>query len=201
MAAPTKPYVTPALASILAQNMFRGQVPNVNTPISNTVYTQLITWGDALIDGWFGGVGYKIPLATLSGEVWPPHQTLILQMMSAVVSTAIGTGYVPLPAPRMIPGRESGSRNAYAMMVESFKEMIEKNGMGFRGQYWLGKKAMKFCTEPVGPRTDFRDGYYDPTRYQLLATFTDEFKEVYADMAALNLPWDYLYELTLTTSD
>jgi hypothetical protein len=201
MPAPTTPYVTPALASILAQNMFRGQVPNANTSISEEVYEQLITWGDSLIEGWFSGVGYKIPFAVLPGETWRTQQTTILQVMSAVVATSIGTGYIPLPAPRMVPGRESGSRNAYAMMTDNFKTAIAENGMGFRAQYWLGKKAMKFCTEPVGPRTDFRDGYYDPTRYQLLGKFTDEFMGVFEDMGDLGLQWDYLYELTLSSSN
>ena len=144
---------------------------------------------------------FSIPFLTISGETWPTWQTTLLQMMSAVGAGAIASGHIPLPAPRMSPGREGGSQNVYATMFNSFRTQIEKSGMGFRGQYYLGKPAEQWCNEPVGPRTDFYDGYYDPTRYMLLADFTDKFKGVFGDMAELDMDWDYIYELTLSTSD
>ncbi len=201
MAPPTSPYVTPALATILLQNMFRGQVPNNNTAITGSVYDQIILWSDSLLQGWFAGVGYKIPFVAITGETWPTYQTTMLQMMSAVASGAFASGHIPLPAPRMVPGRDSGSRNVYAMMLDSFRKQIELNGMGFRGQYYLGKPAEQWCNEPYGPRTDFYDGYYDKTRYQRFAEFTDTYMEVFADMKNLNINWDYLSALTESTSD
>ncbi len=201
MAAPATPYVTSELASILLQNMFRGQVPDANTPITESVYDQLITWSDSILGGWFAGVGYKIPFLEISGETWPTFQTTLLQIMSSVGSAALASGYVPLPAPRMVPGRDAGQQNVYAVMFNSFREQIETNGCGFRGQYYLGKRAEQWCNEPYGPRTDFYDGYYDKTRYQLLKDFTDEYMTVFSDMKALGMDWDYLAELTLSTSD
>jgi len=200
MAPPTPPYVTSALASLLLQNMFRGQVPDANTPITLDVYDQLIQWSCSYIDGWFASVGYKIPFATISGETWPTFQTTLLQMMAAVGAGALASGYVPLPAPRMVPNREGGEQNVYSVMFHGFMTQIHENGLGFRAQYWLGRDAEQWCNEPYGPRTDFYDGYYDGTRYQLLADFTDTYMGVFQDMGKLDLNWDYLYELTLSTS-
>lgn len=197
---PTTPYVTSELASILLQNMFRGQVPNAQTPVSDYVFGQLITWSDSLINSWFAGVGYKIPFATLSGETWPAHQTTFLQMMSAVGSAAMASGYVPMPAPASRPS-SSRSKNLYAQMLDSFRDAIKENGLGFRAQFWAGKPAERWCTEPTGPRTEFYDGYYDPSRYELFKDYTDRVAGVFSDMEELNLDWDYLYELTLSSTD
>lgn len=201
MSPPTTPYVTPNLAAILMQNLFGGQAPSDNTAVQSDVLKQLIEWTDAIVNGLYRSVGYKVPFATLAGETWPAHQTSILQIMSAIGSASMASGQILLPAPRMVPGREGGERSVWAVMFDQLREQVLESGLGFRAQYWLGTKAMGFCNEPYGPRTEFYDGYYDPARHELLHDYTDRMKAVFTDVQDMDIDWNYLYDLTLSSSD
>jgi hypothetical protein len=195
--APTTPYSTAAQAAILMQSMFRGIVPGATTPITATVLSTLITWTDSIIDQRFAGIGYVIPFQGISGETWPASQTSFLNFLSAIGSAAMAGGYILTPAPDMRPGRAGGERNIYAALFESLLGKVEINGQGFRAAYWPGTKAEKWIDTPKGPRLDFLEGYYDPTRYQHMFDFTAMISDVKDEMADFELDWDYLYALTV----
>jgi len=193
VAAPTTPYCTPALASLLSKNMFRGRAPSSSSPVDPTELGQLITWTDSMLQGDFSTVGYKLPFVALSGETWPTWQTNLLQFMSAIGSMAMATGYILAPAPALVQGRNTGGQNAYAVLIESFREQIRDNGLRFRAQYWAGTKAEKNLATIYGPMTDFMKDRYDPTRYELFRAFTERIEGEYADVKAMNIDWDYMY--------
>ena len=195
MTAPSTPYVTTALAGILSKNMFRGQAPNANTSVSATELAQLITWTDSMLDADFSSIGYKIPFQAISGETWPTFQTTFLQFCSAIGSMAMSTGYILSPAPMLVAGRASGDRNAYAILIESFRVQIRENGFRFRAQYWPGTRAEKNIATKYGPFTDFMKDKFDPTRYELLRDFTTRIESEFAEVAAMQIDWDYVYSL------
>ena len=194
MTAPSTPYVTPALASILSKQMFKGQAPSSNTSVDNTELAQLIAWTDSMLNVDFASLGYKIPFQTISGETWPAHQTVFLQFASAVGAMAMATGYILAPAPALVAGRVSGERNAYAVMIEGFRNQIRQDGFMFRAQYYNGTKAERLIATKYGPYTDFLGDHWDPTRYELLREYTERIVDVYADIAGYNIDWDYLYD-------
>ena len=195
MTAPTTPYVTPAIARILSNGLYRGQAPNANSPVSDSDLEQLITWTDAQINNDFRAIGYKVPFLELSGETWPTDQTALLQFWSAIGAMAFATGYVLRPAPQMLPGRSGGERNVYAVLIEQARRDIREHGFHFRAQTYIGTRAEELITEPQGPITDYGKDYYDPTRYELFHDYTDRIREVYDDMKDLTLEWDYIYLL------
>lgn len=195
MSPPVTPYTTPALASILAKNLFRGQVPSASTPVTSTELVQLIAWVDSMINGDFRSVGYKVPFLTLSGETWPTDQTVLLQFMSSVGAQAMASGHILLPAPTMRPGRVGGEKNVYAVFIDSFRNSVRDGSSRFRAQYYMGTEAEKRLSEPHGPRTDFMEDYLDPTRYQLFRGYTDMMRDEFTDVQAEMIDWDYMYAL------
>lgn len=195
MAVPTTPFTTPAIARVLSTSLYKGRVPDANSPVPEADLEQLILWTDAQIQGDFRKIGYKIPFVAISGETWPTDQTTLLQFWSSVGAMAMATGYVLRPAPQMVPGRSGGERNVYAVLIETARQEIREHGFHFRAQTYVGTKAEELLTEPQGPRTDYGQDYYDPTRYELMHAYTDRIKELYTDMAALSIEWDFIYLL------
>ena len=195
MTAPTTPYCTPAVAQVLSKSLFRGQAPGPTTPVTESEIETLITWSDARLNGDFRAIGYKIPFVEISGETWPTDQTALLQFWSAVGAMAMATGYILRPAPQMLPGRSGGERNVYEVMIEEARQQIREHGFHFRAQVYIGTKAEELLTEPQGPRTDYSQDYWDPTRYELFHDYTDRIRDLFSDMQDLVLEWDYIYLL------
>jgi hypothetical protein len=173
--------------------MFRGLTPNASTPVSNTELAHLIGWGDAILEGDFQAIGYKIPFQEISGETWPVNQTTLLEMMSSVAAIALGTGYLLAPAPAMTIGRVQGERNPFWVMIDRFRQAISDHGFRFRAQFYLGTKAEKLLSDPHGPRTDWMEDLYDPTRYQGLRKYTDFIAEAFKDIQDYDIDYDYMY--------
>lgn len=192
MAAPTTPYVTGALASTMAKSMFRGQAPSAATVISDTEMDQLVLWTDAIINGDFADLGYKIPFVALSGETWPTWQTTYLQIYSTVGAMSVATGYMLLPAPARRPTDVGGVQNAWATVFTRMSERVQKRGLRFRGQYYRGTQAEQFIADPQAPRTDFQVEAYDPSRYELLELYTDRMVAFFSDIRAMNIDTDYV---------
>lgn len=193
MTAPTTPYCTPQLASLLSLNMFKGRTPTALSPVDPATWTQLITWTDSMLEGDFHSIGYKIPFLELSGETWPTFQTTMLQYASAMGAMAMASGYILSPAPQLVAGRTQGERNAYAVLIENFRLEVRKHGFRFRAQYYNGTKAEKNLATVYGPQTDFMKDRWDPTRYELFRAYTDRMVEVFDDMADYQIAWDYVY--------
>lgn len=194
MTAPTTPYCTWTLATLLSLNMFKGRTPTINSPIDPTTGAQLITWVDSLLQGDFHSVGYKIPFQAISGETWPTFQTTLLQYASAMGAMAMATGYILAPAPQLVAGRTQGERNAYAILIESFRNEIRTHGFRFRAQYYNGTKAEKMLATRYGPQTDFMKDRFDPTRFELFRAYTDRMVDVFEDVQDYQIEWDYMYQ-------
>ena len=194
--APTLPYSTATQVAYLMQNLFRGVAPSPATPVTASILAQLITWTDGVIDSYFSAVGYAIPFADIVGETWPPHQTVLLNYMSAVGAAAMAGGYILKPAPAMIPGREGGEQNVYGVLFNRFATDINTHGYRFRALYYAGTKAEKWIATPYGPRGDYWPGdLYDPTQYELVRPYTNRMRELYGDVADMDFDWDYMYSL------
>lgn len=194
MAAPSKPYCTYELASLLSQNMFKGRTPNANSAVDPMTITQLLTWTESMLEGDFHSIGYKIPFLELSGETWPTFQTTMLQYASAMGAMAMATGYILAPAPQLVAGRAQGERNAYAVLIESFRLEVRKHGFRFRAQYYNHTPAEKQIATAYGPQTDFMKDRWDPTRYELFRAYTDRMVDVFDDIADYDIAWDYVYQ-------
>jgi len=195
MTAPTRPYSTPSQVSYLLQNRFYGQSPSALTVPSSTVITQLIVWADGVIEMEFHAVGYKMPFAEISGETWPTPQTTLLSYMSAIGAAAMAGGHILKPAPAMSPGNKGSQGSVYGKAFEAMQAHIKEDGYRFRSQYYSASKAEKWIAESYGPRMDFLEDYYDPTRYMLLKEYTEEMQGVFQDITEFNIDWDYLYRL------
>lgn len=196
MAPPTTPYSTPTQAAYLLQTMFRGVVPNAGTSVTDTVFDQLISWTDAVIDGDFRSVGYKIPFVVVTGETWHVSQTTLLSFISALGAAAMAGGHILNPAPAMMPIRSGGGdQHPYALAIDKTRLKIREDGFRLRANFYLGTKAEKWLSEPRGPWTDFMVDYYDPTRYQMVREYTEMMAGVFTDIGDLSINWDYLWTL------
>jgi len=195
MAVPTKPYSTPTQVSYLIQNRFYAGAPSASTVPSDTVVEQLISWTDGMIDMAFHGTGYKIPWIEISGETWPAAQTALLTYMSALGAAAMAGGHILKPAPMMGPGREGSAGNVYSIAVEKMLAQVREDGFRFRAQYYEGTKAEQWIANVYGPRVDFLEDYWDPTRYWLTRQYTEELEDIFDEMNELDVDWDYLFRL------
>lgn len=201
MAVPIKPYSTPAQVAYLIRNRFYGGAPSSSTVPSDTVIEQLITWTDGVIEMEFHAAGYKLPWLEISGETWPTPQTQLLGFMSAVGSAAMAGGHILKPAPMMGPGQRGSQGNVYTNSIDKMLIKIGQSGYRFRAQYYEGTKAEKWLANVYGPRMDFWEDYWDPTRYWLLEQYTSELQEVFEEMAEIDTDWDYLYGARKSTAD
>lgn len=195
MSVPTKPYSTPVQVGYLIQNRFYAGAPSPSTIPTGTVVEQLISWVDGMIEMAFHGTGYKIPWIEVSGETWPTAQTALLTYMSAIGAAAMAGGHILKPAPMMGPGREGSTGNVYSIAVEKMLAQVREDGFRFRAQYYEGSKAEKWIAPVYGPRSDFLEDYWDPTRYWLSRRYTQEIADVFSEMVAMDLNWDYLFQM------
>ncbi len=201
MTAPTSPYCNTAQVSYLLQNTFFRGVPTQDTVPTDDVITGLITWTDGVIQTTFQAIGYKIPFAVLSSETWPAHQTSFLQFMSMIGTAAMVSGYILTPVPLRRPDRASGETNVFATMFNRMRDDIRETGLMFRADHYVGTKAEKFISEPYGPRVDYLEDYFDPTRFQKLNAYTEMILKEHDDITARNIDWDYLQDLEAATAD
>jgi len=193
---PTSPFCTAAQISYLCQNLFRGQTPTSGTPVTvEVIEDYIIPWVDSMIEMQFQSVGYKVPFLTLAGEAWPTHQTTWLQFISATGGAAMAGGYILKPAPAMAPGRVGSPKGVYAQMIDELMREITKSGFHFRAQYYDRTKAEKWLATPYGPRTDFWQDLWDPTRYELVRGYTKIISELFDDMQEMDINWDYFYSI------
>jgi hypothetical protein len=162
----------------------------------------LIIWTDAVIDAAFRTVGYVIPFAAISGESWAASQTNLIAYLSAIGAAAMCGGWILRPAPSLGPiTGNAASGNVFAEMFERMKSDVYKGGLGIRASYQLQSKAEKWCAEPYGPRMDFLEDYFDPTRNQMLIEYTNMIMDAHEEITDLDLDFDYLFSLRATTAD
>lgn len=202
MTAPTSPYSTAAQVAYLIQNRFYGGAPSATTVPSTTILSTLVSWSDGVIEGHYRAMGYIIPWAELPNETWPASQTTLLQFVSAMATAAMAGGHILKPAPMMGQGDRGAQGNVFTIAVDEMLKQIGQHGYGFRAQYRCGTKAEQIVALPYGPRSDFTEEYYDPTRHAwLLRKYTTELRSAFADITGMNIDWDYLYELRQESAD
>lgn len=200
MTAPTSPYTTSDMVSYMLTTMLsKGTFGAGSTP-TDTVVDQFITWTAAQLDLQFQSAGYVLPLAVISGETWPTHQTTYLQLLNTMAAAAMAGGYSLKPAPAVSPGRQGGTGNVYGdMFNEELRKIYDpktnQTTLRFRANYYAGSPAQVACTEPKGPTTDFLEGAFDPYREYLPNEIADRILEIQNSMKYLQLQWDYMYSL------
>ena len=200
MTAPSPPYTNSDMVSYMLTTMLSsGSFGAATTPNLDRV-DQFITWISAQVDMQFSAAGYVLPLAVISGETWPTHQTTYLQLVTTMGAAAMAGGYSLRPAPATAPGRQGGSGNVYGdLFNEELKKIwdpqTKSTTLNFRADYYVGSPAQIACTEPKGPTTDFLEGRFDPTRELGLFDVADRVLVIQDSMKDLNLTWDYMYGL------
>jgi hypothetical protein len=180
--------------------MFSQGNIGANTTPDETRVTQFISWTAAQIDLQFQSAGYVLPLAIISGETWPAHQTTYLQLVNTMAAAAMAGGYSLKPAPATAPGRQGGTGNIYgdlfnAELRKIFDPQTGQTTLRFRANYYAGSPAQISVTEPKGPTTDFLEGRFDPMRQYTQEQMADRILEIQDSMAYLQLNWDYMYGL------
>lgn len=194
--APTSPYTTQEAVSYLLINLFKGGAPTVSTTPDSTKAAQAITWAASWLEMTYADVGYVIPFQDLTGETWPAHQTMYLSMVNAIGAAGFIGGHMLRPAPSIGPGKGQQFSNLYQELFDrELTAVKESKGKMFRAAYYVGTDAEQRLATPMGPRLDYTEGYYDPTRFAGIWGLTEIFDEFRVDIEELDLDWDYMYSL------
>lgn len=199
MAVPVSPYTNSTMVSYMLTTMLSGAPIGASTTPKKTNTDQFITWISAQVDMQFSSAGYKLPLAAISGEDWPAHQTNYLQLITTMGAAAMAGGYSLRPAPA-VGSRQGGTGNAYGDLFNAelnriFDPRTRTTTLNFRADYYAGSPAQIACTEPKGPTTDYLEGKFDPMRELDLFSVADRVLAIQQSMKDLNLSWDYMYGL------
>jgi hypothetical protein len=200
MAAPSSPYATATQVAYLLQHRFRGATPGAGSTPPDTTIEQFIAWTDAVIEANFQTVGYKIPFVEMAGETWPTMQTNLLAFMSCLGTAAMVGGFIFMPAllGRGSPGAQG---NVYADNFTKMLVQVQKNGYHFRADYYNATQAEQWIADAYGPRGDFQEDYWDPTRFWLLQQYTTEVQKVFDEITEMDIDWDYLYNLRTASAN
>lgn len=206
MAAPDPPFSTSAhVASLISSkvNHRADFTDDDGTFPAKTNVDLMLTWTSSQIEMQFSMAGYKIPLVTISGETWPTHQTLYLQMLATLNGAAFAGGHMMRPAPAISPSKGNSTGNIFQDMynVELAKIFTATpRGAGvsrtkFRADFYAGSLAEQNVKEPKGPTTDFMEEKFDPFRQLSNWQIADKILDVQQSMTELQLSWDYLFTL------
>lgn len=191
MAPPAAPYCS-TMNVALFLTMMRGGQPvdfGSNTIPSKDVVEQLIDSVASRIDMAYMSVGYRIPFEAKSGEAWPAAQTEFLKFLNTIGVAAYMGGNVATP-PVTAPGRPQGSGSLYwdewsgslkdialvgVFSGEPSRALLRANTYPNTGAEWRLS-----VSRPA--TTNFSEGYYDPTAYDLMRAFTDRTRAWYKAM-------------------
>ena len=207
MAVPSPPFATSAMvAAFLTVKLNSASDFSANTIPTDTAVDQMLTWVSSQVEMQFSMAGYKVPLATISGETWPTSQTYYLQLTTTMGAAAMAGGHTQKPAPALAPGtgQRGGSGNVLQDLFQKELDKIYRPGrlqdqgvttLRFRAQYYAGSPAERVVVQPKGPTTDFMEGKFDPMRHLSLWDISDRILQIQATMEDLDVNWDYLYSL------
>lgn len=207
MAAPSPPFATSAMvATLLSVKLNKATDFSSSTIPTDTQVDQFLTWVSGQVEMQFSMAGYKVPLATISGETWPTSQTYYLQLVTTLGAAAMAGGHSQKPAPALAPGsgQRGGSGNILQDLFQGELDKIYRPGrlqnqgvtaIRFRAQYYAGSPAERVVVQPKGPTTDFMEGKFDPMRHLSLWDISDRMLQIQQTMEDLDVNWDYLYNL------
>jgi hypothetical protein len=180
MANPTKPYATSAQVAFLIPNLMNGNTDfdDIKTNPKKSAVDQYISWVSIQLDMQFQQAGYVLPLTSLDGEEWPEHQTMYLQLVSALGAAALTGGHVHKPAPAVSTGRGNSSGNIYQDMFNLELNKIwdktnKTSDIRFRAKYYSSTPAEKSVMEPYGPSLDYLTGNMNPEDFLMLEDYTN----------------------------
>lgn len=198
MAAPTSPYVTSEQVSIFVKNVvFKSTDFNSSTTLSKENVEQFIVWVGSQIDCKFSEAGFVIPFQTLSNETWPTHQTNYIELLTCLgVVTMIPAAMKP--APGVGPGAKGSAGNVWQEMFNKELDRVydgTRSRLRFRAKYYMGTPAEKALLEPVGPKTDWLEGYRDKTKFMQLEPYARLSQTIYKNIVDEGQKWDYMYDL------
>lgn len=206
MAAPNPPFATSAMVAAMIPSKVNLQSDFTNDdsmfPTKANV-EQFLNWVSSQVEMQFSMAGYRIPLAIISGETWPTHQTTYLQLLATLGGAAMAGGHTTKPAPALAPSRGNSTGNIFQDMFNAELAKIHTltpRGPGvslikFRANYYIGTLAENNVVEPKGPTTDFMEGKWDPYRQLSNWNIADKILDIQQSMTELNIPWDYLFTL------
>lgn len=194
MAAPTPPFATTEQVAEFMPAFLESasDFTASSTPKKNSV-SSVLALVSSQIEMAFGMAGYLVPLTEMADETWPTSQTSYLQLLTIMGTVSMVGGKMLNPSGALTSARQVGSGNLFK---DFFDTEIKKIPVSrFRARYYIGTQAEKMLSEPMGPTTDFFEGYYDPTRYLSFEETTNKIRAIEYSMAGLMVNWDYLYNL------
>lgn len=194
MADATAPYCTTADVAFFT-TMTRGVKAQDFTPQSHPsedVVSAIITSIASRIDMAYMSVGYQIPFTAITGETWPTAQTSFLLYLNTLGVVAYMGGNVASP-PVTQPGR---SRSTGSLFYDDWNNLIEqvsiigeKNNRPtqalLRAQTYSDTGAEWRLSVSQPATSDYLEGYYDPTKYDLLHAYTERMQTFYKEMGEL----------------
>jgi hypothetical protein len=197
LTAPTSPYITSDLLAGLQQNLLKG-LPDftVNTAIIKENTDLYISWISSQVDMKFSEAGFVLPLAAISGEDWPTHQTLFLQLLVALGTSSLMSSSLK-PAPAVGPGTTASQVNDYEKRFQDALNRIydgKRHLLRFRADFYIGTAAEKALNEPRRPMSDWMEGYIDQTKYMNLYDYTELREVIDAGIIDSVDKWDYMYD-------
>lgn len=189
----TSPYCTSQEVAYFTAFM-RGQAASdydAASQPSKTVVDFVINTIASKIDNAYASVGYYIPFENKSGESWPSYQTEFLKYFNVVGVAMMMGGNVPSP-PAIGPGR---SRSKGSIFADEWSELIAQvKAIGDHQNFNMVTTALLRArvrpstgadwrlSSVAGPTSDFLEGYYDPTRFDMLRDYTRRMRDFYKDM-------------------
>jgi hypothetical protein len=192
MAAISAPYCgTTDVAFLLSfQRGGRGEDYKPTSSPSDSVVDFVIESVASRIDMAYSSVGYTVPFEAVTGTDWPTAQTNFLKYFNAVGAAAFLGGNVP-SKPVTGPGRTRPGQSLYRDEWTSLVGDVAKVGQKgvdssslvlLRAQTRSGTGAEWNLSIGRGMTTNFLEGYYDPSRYDMLHKYTLRMKAFYEDM-------------------
>jgi len=189
MAVPTVPYCTSAQVALFLHNIAPTGDFGTSTHPTKASVESLITLYSSLVNVRFAANGYVMPWQELTGETWPGHQTVLLQMMTAMGVAGALAGPILKPAPAL-PGQRGVADNEFTAYFNKAMDQIAIDGHGFRAAYRIGSLAEKFIDIPHGPLTDFLLDIVDASAYQTPGEYTEMIEAVREQYQVQYGPWD-----------
>lgn len=199
MAAPTAPYTTSAKVAFLLRQLLQGDYAGgfgADTDPTVTEVDQYITWVAAEMNVALATFGLVIPLAKHPDDAaWDSTQTDFLDFLNALgAAEHAHSALKPLGTPGRTGTQDSDYKSKYATILGR----VRGGRLELRANYRAGTRAERQLAVPQGPRNEFRQGAYDPTKYESLLDYTKRMQSVRAYMEDFALYWNFMYPVTAT---
>lgn len=198
MSLPANPYCVSSQVAAMLQGSLHGldDFDDIETVPSKTAVDTAIGLVSGHIDMRLQMAGYKIPLAPISGESWPTHQTSYLSFLSALGAVALA-GHTSIP----LPHDDYTGRNVFQRLYEEelnsiyiFGRLPGSSGTQsrLRADYYSNSPVSLNLSTPRGPITDFMVSRLDPMSFGDVYTIADKYVMLMSHVEGYN--WDYMWQ-------